>query len=103
MPTRRYEVPNPSTDSFTVIEEWTITDGDGAEVFHRERERTLEPERDTETVVESSMWFINRWDHNMQAGEYTVELVVVGPQGDESDPMRRSITITSELGGEDES
>ncbi|WP_058828119.1 hypothetical protein [Haloferax sp. Q22] len=103
MASRRYEVLNPSTDSFTVIEQWHITDSDGAEVMDRDRERTLEPERDTETVVESSMWFINRWDHNMQAGEYTVELVVVGPQGEESDPVRRSISITSELSGEDES
>lgn len=96
MMARRYEVPNAG-DEFTVTEQWHITDADGATVLEKEREEVVETEREIESVlVSGGTWYIPRWDYNIQQGEYTVELAVVGANGSESDSERRSITIETE-------
>lgn len=93
---RRYEVPNAG-DKFTITEQWHITDADGATVLEEDREEEVETERDIESVlVSGGTWYIPRWDNNIQQGEYTVELVIVGANGSESTPERRTITIDTE-------
>lgn len=93
---RRYEVPNAGGE-FTITEQWHITDADGATVREEEREEEVETDRDVESVlVSGGTWYIPRWDNNIQQGEYTVELVIVGANGSKSAPERRTITIDTE-------
>jgi hypothetical protein len=93
---RRYEVPNAGNE-FTITERWHITDADGGTVLEEEREEEVETDRDIESVlVSGGTWYIPRWDYNIQQGEYTVELVIVGANGAESNPERRTITIDSD-------
>lgn len=94
--TRRYEVPNAG-DEFTVTEQWHITDADGTTVLEEEREEVVETERNIESVlVSGGIWFISRWDNNIQQGEYTAKLAIVGADGSESNAEYRTIAIESD-------
>lgn len=96
MMTRQYEVPNAG-NVFTITEHWHITDADGATVLEEEREEIIETERNVESVlVSGGTWFIPRWDNNIQQGDYTVELVIVGANGTESNPEQSNITIETD-------
>ncbi|WP_154020388.1 hypothetical protein [Halorubrum halophilum] len=93
MLSREYRVPNYSSE-FTTQEHWTITSEDYE--TERTRENTIETESDRETIlVGESMWFLDRRDNDIQAGDYEITLVVEGPDGSESDPVTESITIES--------
>jgi hypothetical protein len=96
MMSRRYEVPKTANE-FTITEQWHITDADGATVLEEEREEVIETERDLESVlVSAGTWYIPRWNNNIQQGEYTVELVIVGGNGSKSNPERRTITVETD-------
>ena len=92
MLSRRYKTPNYG-DEYTVSEQWTIKSEEIS--IEKERQQEIEPEASRDVVwVDESMWFIDRWDNEIQAGEYEVTLVIEAPNGDTSEPVSESISIT---------
>jgi hypothetical protein len=72
---RTYRTPNYD-DEFTMLEQWTI-------------------ESDV-VLVGLSILSLNRWDNNIQTGDYDVTLVLEAPNGDTSEPVSESISITEQ-------
>jgi len=92
MLSRWYKTPYYG-DEFTTTEQWTIESDDIT--VEREREQEVEPDSDSEVVwVSESMWFLDRQDNEIQAGDYEVTLVIEAPNGDTSEPVSESISIT---------
>ena len=91
---RTYRTPNYD-DEFTMLEQWTIESDDIT--IEEENENDIEPETESDVVlVGLSILSLNRWDNNIQTGDYDVTLVLEAPNGDTSEPVSESISITEQ-------
>ncbi|MFD1569542.1 hypothetical protein [Halorubrum laminariae] len=91
MLSRRYKTPYYG-DEFLITEQWTIESDDLT--LEKERDQHVEPDSTSDVVwVDQSMWMLNRWDNEIQAGEYEVTLVLESQNGDQSDPVSETISI----------
>jgi hypothetical protein len=91
---RAYKTPNYD-DEFTMLEHWTIESDDIT--IEEENENDIEPETESDVVlVGLSILSLNRWGNNIQTGDYDVTLVLEAPNGDTSEPVSESISITEQ-------
>lgn len=91
---RAYKTPNYD-DEFTMLEQWTIESDDIT--IEEENENDIEPETESDVVlVGLSILSLNRWDNNIQTSDYDVTLVLEAPNGDTSEPVSESISITEQ-------
>ena len=91
---RTYKTPNYG-DEFRITERWTIESEDIS--LEEEREKNIEPETESDVVlIGQSILFLDRWDNNIQTGEYDVTLVLEAPNGDQSEPVSESVSITEQ-------
>lgn len=91
---RTYKTPNYS-DEFRITEKWTIESDDIT--LEEERQENIEPETESDVVlIDQSIWFLGRWDNNIQVGDYDVTLVLEAPNGDQSESISESVSITQE-------
>ena len=91
---RAYKTPNYD-DEFTILEQWTIESEDIT--IEEENEDDIEPDTESDVVlVGLSILSLNRWDNNIQTGDYDVTLVLEAPNGDTSEPVSESISITEQ-------